>query len=112
LPSRLALSLRELGVLAELGDLVFTDPLPRQLSQFGMVEILRSHLRTVRLEAPRLEQFKTTASRFRIRVHDLRGTVVTGSLANGKSEAWGSGMDRASVERHYQPLQAHRSSLL
>jgi len=68
--------------------LVFTDEEGRPLSQFGMVEILHGHLRTIGLEATRPELFKTTANRLRIRVHDLRGTFVTISLANGRSESW------------------------
>ena len=73
---------------AESREFVCTDEDGRPLSQFGMVELLHGHLRSVGLEATRPELFTTTASRLRIRVHDLRGTFVTVSLANGKSEAW------------------------
>jgi len=72
----------------EPNSLVFTDDDGRALSQFGMVEILHGHLRAIGLEATRPELFKTTGNRLRIRVHDLRGTFVTISLANGKSESW------------------------
>jgi len=36
----------------------------------------------------RVELFETTKTRIRMRAHDLRGTFVTLSLANGKSEKW------------------------
>ena len=39
-------------------------------------------------ETKRPELFKRTETRLPIRVHDLRATFVTISLANGKSEAW------------------------
>ena len=72
----------------EPGAPVFTTPAGRALVKYGMARLLRSHLQTIGLEKERPELFTTTAERQRIRVHDLRGTFVTISLANGKSESW------------------------
>jgi len=47
---------------------------------------LRAHLR--RAGVTRAELYETTPSRQAIRVHDLRGTFVTLSLAAGKTETW------------------------
>jgi integrase len=38
--------------------------------------------------SPRAELFERNASRQPIRLHDLRATFVTVSLANGKTETW------------------------
>lgn len=69
-------------------DLVFTDPQGNAHSKFGIAMLLRSHLEAVGLKEERPELFTTTTERQQIRVHDLRGTFVTVSLANGKSESW------------------------
>lgn len=49
-------------------------------------DTLRDDLREAKIK--RLELFEDTANRQPVRVHDLRGTFVTLSLANGKTEAW------------------------
>jgi integrase len=69
-------------------DHVFTDPDGKPLSGPALAGLLRAHLRLIKVDAERPELFATTAHRRRIRLHDLRGTFVTVSLANGKSEAW------------------------
>lgn len=46
----------------------------------------RAHLEIAGVDRPEL--FERSASRMWIRAHDLRGTFVTISLANGKSETW------------------------
>lgn len=46
----------------------------------------REALRVARVERPEL--YQRTAARQRIRLHDLRATFITLSLANGRSEAW------------------------
>jgi integrase len=60
--------------------LVFTIDEPRAAQTF------RDDLREAKVDRPEL--FSETASRKQIRVHDLRATFVTLSLANGKTEAW------------------------
>jgi integrase len=47
---------------------------------------LRAHLRSAGVSRPQL--FQRTASRQPIRLHDLRATFVTLSLAAGRSETW------------------------
>jgi hypothetical protein len=69
-------------------DLVFLDPDGEPITGDGLADILREHLVTLGLKEERPELFTTTADRMRIRVHDLRGTFVTVSLANGRSESW------------------------
>jgi integrase len=47
--------------------------------------------RVVYLQAAKIDRaelFETNKSRQRIRMHDLRATFITVSLANGKSETW------------------------
>ncbi|HEY2408852.1 MAG TPA: site-specific integrase [Polyangiaceae bacterium] len=73
---------------AEPGDLVFVDPEGRPHTKFGIAMLLRSHLKAIGLKKERPELFDSTPERRRIRVHDLRGTFVTISLASGRSEAW------------------------
>jgi hypothetical protein len=48
----------------------------------------RAHLRAAGLEKERPDLFERSASRMHIRLHDLRATFVTLSLANGKTETW------------------------
>jgi integrase len=69
-------------------DHVFTDAAGEALDGPSLAPMLRDHLRAIKLDAERPELFATTAHRRQIRAHDLRGTFVTVSLANGKSEAW------------------------
>jgi integrase len=56
------------------------------LSPFGIAGVFREHLRTAGVT--RAELFDDKGGRKKIRVHDLRATFVTLSLANGKTEAW------------------------
>lgn len=69
-------------------DLVFVDPHGRTHSKFGLALLLRSHLEAAGLKKERPELFESTAERKQIRVHDLRGTFVTVSLANDRTESW------------------------
>ena len=64
------------------------DPVFLQRSKFGLALTLREHLARIGLKTERPELFTSTEQRQRIRVHDLRGTFVTLSLANGRSESW------------------------
>ncbi len=73
---------------AEPGDLVFVDPHGRAHSKFGIALLLRSHLEAVGLKDERPELWEDSETRKRIRVHDLRGTFVTVSLANDRTESW------------------------
>jgi integrase len=73
---------------ASAGGLVFVSPNGEAISKFGLAELLRAHLDAIGLKQERPELFATTAERHRIRVHDLRGTFVTLSLAAGRSESW------------------------
>jgi integrase len=65
-----------------------SDPVFIQRSKFGLAETFRLHLERAGIKAERPELFVTSASRQRIRVHDLRGTFVTLALANGRPESW------------------------
>jgi len=67
------------------------DPQGRAHSQFGMAELLRSHLGTIGLREERPELFDDTPQRKRMRVHDLRGTFVIVALANNRTESWIAG---------------------
>jgi len=60
--------------------LVFTD------TSNHMAELSRADLETAGIHRPEL--FERSKSRMPIRVHDLRATFVTLSLADGKSETW------------------------
>jgi integrase len=76
---------------ATVDDRVFLDPQRRPISgsgALGLPALLRDHLRLVGIDRERPELFTSTQQRRRIRVHDLRGTFVTVSLANGRSESW------------------------
>jgi integrase len=67
--------------------LVFVSPAGEAISKYGLAELLRTHLEAIGLKQERPELFVTTEQRHRIRVHDLRGSMVTISLANGWSES-------------------------
>ncbi len=72
-------------------DRVFRDPKGQPIvgsGALGLPAMLRAHLRTIGLHEERPELFTSTDERRQIRVHDLRGTFVTVSLANGRTEAW------------------------
>jgi len=51
-----------------------------------LAEVLRDALKAAGVDRPAL--FEKSDARLPIRAHDLRGTFVTVSLANGKTEAW------------------------
>ncbi len=72
----------------EAADLVFTDDHGRPVSRTECPTKLRAHLRAIGLDAERPELFERSKARRPIRVHDLRATFITHSLANGKTETW------------------------
>lgn len=51
-----------------------------------LAQELRADLKMAKVDRPKL--FEESQHRMRLRAHDLRGTFVTLSLANGKTEAW------------------------
>ncbi|HEX4476808.1 MAG TPA: site-specific integrase, partial [Polyangiaceae bacterium] len=67
-------------------DLVFVDPKGHPLDADRLAERLRDHLKLA--EVSRRELFAASATRLRLRAHDLRATFVTLALANGRSETW------------------------
>ena len=73
---------------AEPASPVLVDPLGRPHNPGGMADLLRSQLVELGLHRERPELFTSTSERRRMRVHDLRGTFVTVSLADGRSESW------------------------
>ena len=79
-------------------DLMFVDAEGAPYDASKLADRFRSSLRRAKVTRPEL--FDSTEARGRIRVHDLRGTFVTLSLANGRSESWVS--DRT----------GHRSSVM
>jgi len=69
---------------------VFLDPQGQPITgngALGLPMLLRAHLKELGLDRERPELFTSTPERRRIRVHALRGTFGTVSLANGKSES-------------------------
>jgi len=66
--------------------LVFTDDDGRSLRADSLAGLFRDALQAAGVT--RVELFEAKAGRMKIRVHDLRATFVTLSLANGKTEAW------------------------
>ena len=71
---------------AKKGDLLFHDEEGLALENDKLAELLRSHLRAAGVE--REELFIPGVNRGQLRCHDLRGTFITISLANGKTESW------------------------
>jgi len=69
---------------AEPAELLF----PEASAENGdkLAEVLRAHLVTAKVERAELHHAGT--NRRPMRVHDLRGTFVTLSLANGRTETW------------------------
>ncbi len=68
-------------------ELVFTDDAGGELDGvYHLAEVFRRHLRAAGVTRPEL--FQRTKARQPIRIHDLRATFVTLSLAAGRSEAW------------------------
>ena len=82
----------------EKGALLFTDEFGRPHEKDRLAERLRAHLKKADVERDELHTSGT--NRHRLRCHDLRGTFVTLSLANGKTEAW------------VQDRTGHRSSVM
>ena len=82
----------------ERGALLFTDEFGRPYDVDKLAERLRRHLMAAGVD--RNELHNTGTNRRRLRAHDLRGTFVTLSLANGKTEAW------------VQDRTGHKSSLM
>ena len=62
------------------------DALVFSIDEPKAAQTFRDDLRKAKIERPEL--FNETANRKQIRVHDLRATFVTLSLANGKTESW------------------------
>jgi hypothetical protein len=69
---------------AEPAALLF--PVASAESSDKLAEVLRAHLVTAKVERAELHHAGT--NRRPLRVHDLRGTFVTLSLANGRTETW------------------------
>ena len=67
-------------------DRVFLDEHGRPYDSDTLAKRLRRHLKAARVG--RLQLYSTTAQRGRVRAHDLRGTFVTLSHAQGRSETW------------------------
>jgi integrase len=65
---------------------VFVDAEGAPLDAFGLPEQLRTWLRDAGIDRAAL--YERSEVRQPMRVHDLRSTFVTVSLANGKTEAW------------------------
>jgi integrase len=65
---------------------VFTADDGRPISAYGLADTFRASLKLAGVSRAELHESK--GERMAIRVHDLRATFVTISLANGKTEAW------------------------
>lgn len=61
-------------------------PAPRRVNVDRSAVRFRRHLKKAEVDRPAL--FENTATRRQIRIHDLRATFVTLSLAHGRTEAW------------------------
>jgi integrase len=70
----------------ERGDLLFVGESDRPHETDRLAERLRAHLWLAKVR--RDELHNTGTNRRQLRAHDLRGTFVTLSLANGRSETW------------------------
>jgi integrase len=98
---------------ADADDSVFSEPhCGRALVTEHLAEGLRSDL--TRAGVTRADLFERTIARRPLRVHDLRATFVTVSLANGKTETWVSDRTghRSSVMIHRYRRQARTWSEL
>ena len=71
---------------AESTDRVFVDEHGRPLPSESLADVLRADLQAVGVD--RKELLTAGTNRQPLRVHDLRGTFITLSLANGKTETW------------------------
>jgi integrase len=76
-----AAALKRWRKLADGGELVFRAP-----NEARLAEAFRADLRAAKID--RAELFERSPTRRPIRVHDLRATFVTLSLAAGRSETW------------------------
>jgi len=68
--------------------LMFVDADGTAYDPSKLADRLRSALRRAKVHETRPELFDSTETRSRLRAHDLRGTFVTLSLANGRTETW------------------------
>jgi integrase len=68
------------------GDRVFSDETGAMLENDKLAEKVRDHLLAAGVD--RAELHTAGENRGKFRVHDLRGTFVTLSLANGHTETW------------------------
>lgn len=66
--------------------LVFPDAEGNPRSGDQLVRPFRAALKQAKIDRPEL--FESNEARQQIRAHDLRATLVTLALANGKTEAW------------------------
>jgi integrase len=71
---------------AKRGDALFVDEHGRPFDNDKLAGQLRADLEAAGVDRPELLNDGTNTRKFR--VHDLRGTFVTLSLANGKTETW------------------------
>ena len=71
---------------AEGDALVFVEPDGGPLKAFGLAIRLRAYLKAAGVD--RAVLYERSEVRLPMRVHDLRATFVTVSLANGKTESW------------------------
>jgi integrase len=86
------------------GDFVFVEENGGAIDQEKLSRRLRSHVRLTGIDRPELLTAGT--NRGRLRVHDLRGTFVTLSLAAGKSETWVADRTGHTSIGHDQPVPA------
>jgi len=80
-PSVLAALRRFMGEEGDPNDYPFLH-----LFTSSMARYFRRHLELAKIDRPEL--FEKSRTRMQIRIHDLRATFITISLANGKSETW------------------------
>jgi len=71
---------------AKRGDYLFVDEDGRPFENDKLAEKLRADLKAA--EVDRVELHEDGENTRKMRAHDLRGTFVTLSLANGRTEAW------------------------
>jgi integrase len=87
-------------------DLVFSDVRTKAANAF------RAHLRVAGVTRPEL--FERTAHRRPIRIHDLRATMITLALANGRTETWvqdRTGHTTSAMLNRYRRQARHASEL-
>jgi integrase len=92
---------------------LFVDEDGRRISEGDHhADHFRAYLMAAGVDRPEL--FERSASRVRIRVHDLRATFITTNLANGRSETWISDRTghKSSKEIHGYNRQARTAAQL